>query len=674
MGFSMTSYSPRYYQKEALINAAEYISSGGKAGLAVLPTGTGKSHIIAELIQKLFIHNNKFKILMVTHVKELIEQNFEKLKLHWEKPAGRPPAGINSAGLGSRQFTQPIIYAGIQSVYKESKRFGSVTVLLIDECHLLSDKSTGMYRTFIRGLKLQNPDLCIIGFTATPFRMDMGHLCTGDTFDKVFYDISNGKDFTKLISEGFLSNLKGIQPKQQLDLSKVEKTKNDFKEASLDKYVNRAEITKKIVAETIQWAKDRKKGLAFCVSKSHAEDMSSRFNQAGLKSTFIHSDLSADLRAKRLADYKNGLYSLITNVGVLTTGFDAPDIDYILMARPTRSPSLHIQMLGRGMRPYQGKNDCLVLDYGGNIKRLGFVNDVSLPEQNATGSDVAKVKSCKHCSALIPISAKICTFCEKPIESKPKQISPNKNVHRGKVINSKTTKTAIIKQNKAQTIKVLPQHLKVSVSFETANSTIFFINQENDNINEKMAILFLRHGSTVQASNKKIRVLGVSATEIAEALTQNKHTKIGKLKNFVSSVWKETQFKLIKHDDKVWAPMWPKLTQLSGKTLWKLFTAYAIYLSKTREKNEQINTRRTEASDRFLKHVFFHKQAHCPFDQNQSGCFFEEKKSKKWLCLSCGKLKSRELTLSQFRQLHPYNSLIPISEFIEHNLKPKKLQ
>ena len=118
-------------------------------------------------------------------------------------------------------------------------------------------------------------------------------------------------------------------------------TKNEFKEASLDHFVNRSEITKKIVTETIQWASGRKKGLAVCVINSHAEDMSSRFNQAGLKSTFIHSDLSANLRTQRLADFKKGNYSLITNVGVLTTGFDAPDIDYILMARPTRSPSSH---------------------------------------------------------------------------------------------------------------------------------------------------------------------------------------------------------------------------------------------------------------------------------------------------------------------------------------------
>ena len=271
----MQGYKARYYQADAVKAATVYLEKKGRAGLAVLPTGTGKSHIIADLIQTYFKHNNAIRILMVTHVKELIEQNFDKLKMHWESPPGRPPAGINSAGLNSRAFTQPIIYAGIQSVYRYARQFGKINLLLIDECHLLSDKSEGMYGKFIDGLRKKNPELRIIGFTATPFRMDMGHLCEGKTFDKVFYNISGGDGFLKLISEGYLSDLKGIQPNEKLDLSEVQKTQNDFAEWSLDKHINRSEITKKIVSETMERITKRKKGLAFCISKSHAEDMSS---------------------------------------------------------------------------------------------------------------------------------------------------------------------------------------------------------------------------------------------------------------------------------------------------------------------------------------------------------------------------------------------------------------
>ena len=490
----MQGYTPRYYQADAVKAATQYLKEGGSAGLAVLPTGTGKSHIIADLIQTYFNHNNAIRILMVTHVKELIEQNFDKLKMHWESPPGRPPAGINSAGLNSRAFTQPIIYAGIQSVFRFAKRFGTINLLLIDECHLLSDKSEGMYRQFIRELKAINPALRIIGLTATPFRMDMGHLCEGKTFDKVFYDISSGADFTKLISEGYLSDLKGIQPNDVLDLSKVQKTRNDFAEWSLDEHINRAEITKKIVSETMGRLKERKKGLAFCVSKSHAEDMAIRFNEAGLASTFIHSDLSAEDRAKRLLGFKNGEFSLIANVGVLTTGFDAPDLDFIVMARPTRSPSLHIQMLGRGMRPHPSKENCLVLDYGGNISRLGFVNDVSTPEPNAINKSTPKVKKCERCDALISISSQKCKFCGTQVIAKvTKEIVPLEDVYVGEIISNQVRRHRefSIELMSFDSLRVILLASKLTILYQRLIYLKFANRQSQEDVIQKFILSFI---------------------------------------------------------------------------------------------------------------------------------------------------------------------------------------
>lgn len=663
----MTFYKPRYYQTEALKCAKEYMRNNGKSGLAVLPTGTGKSHIIADLIQQLFTFNNKHKILMVTHVKELIEQNFDKLKLHWETPSGRPPAGINSAGIGSRHFTQPIIYAGIQSIYKDASKFGKVTVLMIDECHLLSDKSTGMYKTFIQGLKSQNPELRIFGFTATPFRMDMGHLCKGDTFNDVFYNISYGDDFTKLIKEGYLSHLKGIQPEQELDLSKVEMTKNEFKEGSLDHFVNRSEITKKIVTETIQWASGRKKGLAFCVSKSHAEDMSSRFNQAGLKATFIHSELSAELRAQRLADYKKGNYTLITNVGVLTTGFDAPDIDYILMARPTRSPSLHIQMLGRGMRPHPDKRDCLVLDYGGNIKRLGFVNDVSLPQKNTSGSDVAKVKSCKKCSAFIALSAKKCSFCGAEVQSKPKQVTPDKNVHRGKVISSEPVN--ITKQNTLKHTKVKNHtpRLSIELKFNNIKTAIFNITKDTDPT-EIEALILVNYEGPGPFLKRKQRNRWLHPKDFATILTQTKYRNIKDLNTFLDKTLKSTHFQIFKRDDESLRAVWPKLTNLSGFKLIDLLKDYSGYLKSIKKENEQTAIKSKTSHDRFIKYVFSYPQVDCPFDKKKTGCLFVETKVKKILCKSCGKIKSYELVLQQFEKLHLSKEVKSQSRFIKDRL------
>lgn len=431
----MVDYTPRYYQTEALTAAIEYLKKPGLGGLAVLPTGTGKSFIIADLIHQLHSQKPNLKLLMITHVKELIEQNFEKLKVVWENPKGRPPAGIFSAGLSRSDTSQPIIYGGIQSIYRIGRKFGAVDVLVIDECHRITESSGSMYGRFIRDLRGLNPNLRIIGLTATPYRADLGSLENGSIFDETFYDISSGEDFERLIKEGFLCDLVGVKPNEVLDLREVQIIRGEFNQTSLDEYINRAEITKKIVAETLLRTQERKQGLAFCVTQRHAEDMAARFIEAGRSASFVHSELSSFERNLRIEQFRAGRLELLANVGVLTTGFDVPAIDYIVMARPTRSPSLHVQMLGRGMRTSSGKKDCLVLDYGGNIQRLGMVNDVSLPEPNEDqSSQRPKAKLCDACQTLNSLSAKFCRKCGSRFVTNPTEIKPEETVYRGEVV------------------------------------------------------------------------------------------------------------------------------------------------------------------------------------------------------------------------------------------------
>lgn len=631
----MQGYTPRYYQADAMKAATQYLKEGGSAGLAVLPTGTGKSHIIADLIQTYFNHNNAIRILMVTHVKELIEQNFGKLKMHWESPPGRPPAGINSAGLNSRAFTQPIIYAGIQSVFKFAKKFGTINLLLIDECHLLSDKSEGMYRQFIRELKAINPALRIIGLTATPFRMDMGHLCEGKTFDKVFYDISSGEDFTRLISEGYLSDLKGIQPNDALDLSKVQKTKNDFAEWSLDEHINRAEITKKIVSETMGRLKERKKGLAFCVSKSHAEDMAARFNEAGLTSTFIHSDLSAEVRAERLSNFKNGKFSLIANVGVLTTGFDAPDLDFIVMARPTRSPSLHIQMLGRGMRPHPNKENCLVLDYGGNITRLGFVNEVNLPDADTINENVPKVKICQTCDAIIALSSKKCKFCEALVVVKtPKDIVPLETAYVGDII-KKPQSSLLIKIRYSDAKRVL-----IFASSAPFSGTFFY-----------MEFAGLKDINKIK-------------DEIKQFATSKKKKSFRK---FLEKLL-PTELVEISQHEKNWNKVWPFLSRMAGADLVNLFSDYQEYQDAFFNKKSENSKNSQLLEHRFVRRVFTHPQPDCPLGKNKSCRYIISSRSGKWICTSCKAVTSQVEISEKFRTQFPNGKLRSRSYFFRKKL------
>ena len=650
----MGRYKPRYYQEDAVKAAIDYLREGGAAGLAVLPTGTGKSHIIADLIQQLFVNNNRNRILMLTHVKELIEQNFEKLKQHWENPAGRPPAGINSAGLNSRQFTQPIIYAGIQSVFRDYRKFGRISHFIIDECHLISDKSEGMYRKLIDGLKLKNPHLRIIGFTATPYRMDMGHLCEGNTFDSVFYDISSGSDFIRLIDENYLSELKGILPKDKLDLSLVKKTKNDFIESSLDEHINRSEITKKIVAETSQFINDRNKGLAFCVSKSHAEDMSLRFDQVGISSTFIHSDLNGEERSQRLKDFKEGKISLLTNVGVLTTGFDAPDIDYIVMARPTRSPSLHVQMLGRGMRPYANKENCLVLDYGGNMHRLGLVNDITPPEPISTSEDVAKVKSCPICQALVSLSSIKCKFCGSVFVSNPNDIVPKEEVYRGEIVstpNDEFTRARPIIKNNQHPIQVTVQYFK-------GDKVLYRLSQETKQNPTHMGLLFITFKETVDY------------TKIANLLSQLNTPHINKIIKSLEKHWKISSLKNIQLNREPWKEIGVNLSTLSTDKIVNLFLEYDHYLMEIRNKNNQIISKRAKSNNRFTKYVFTHSQSDCPLQKGGRCLFVVSSINKKnWICTSCKTVTNNKEIFGAFQKIRPNVHALNLFNFVKKHLE-----
>jgi DNA repair protein RadD len=397
----------RPYQEEAVTSTFRYINGGGKSGIMALITAAGKSVVIAEICKRILTKKSHVKIMMLTHVKELIEQNFKRLKAVWP----HAPAGIYSAGIKRRQFGLPIIYAGIQSAYKQPALFGKVNLILIDEAHLVSDQDETMYASFIKALKEKNPDLVVIGLTATAYRQGLGCLTRGKIFDDIYFDNTKLEDFVQMIDDGYVSDLIPIDMDSKFDLSNIKMSMGDFQEKSLDENLNRDEITRAIVLETLQHTKDRKKGLAFCISKSHAENMSQRFNEAGLRSTFIHDSVDKGEREDRLIAFDKGEYDIICNVNVLSTGFDQPDLDYIVVARPTQSTSLHVQMLGRGMRIAEGKTDCLVLDFAGNTLRLGPVNDPVLPVPKGEKKGEAPIRICSQCKTINHAAAKECKLC-----------------------------------------------------------------------------------------------------------------------------------------------------------------------------------------------------------------------------------------------------------------------
>lgn len=416
---------PRDYQLEATYSIFRYFDQHkANAGnpVVVLPTGTGKSICLAEFMRLVCQWWPGQKLMLLTHVKELIQQNANKLKDLWPEA----PLGIHSSGLKKKDVHHQIIYAGIASVAKKAHLFGAVSLVLVDECHLISPKDMTMYQKFFEALREINPHLKIIGFTATAFRMGFGPIVRqeGDEelgvsamFDHIVFDGSSVEYFNWFISEGYLMPLIPKRTKMQLDVSGVGKRGGEYISSELQAAVNKQEANQLALNEALAVAGDRKKWLVFCAGVEHAEDFAELLNQNGVPAKAIHSKISDKERDQALKDYKEGRLKALTNNNVLTTGFDCPDIDLIIMLRPTGSPVLWVQMLGRGTRPVytpgfdltdreqrlasiaaSPKQNCLVLDFSGNSRRLGPINDPAVPRrpgQKGGGSPI--YKSCEVC-------------------------------------------------------------------------------------------------------------------------------------------------------------------------------------------------------------------------------------------------------------------------------------
>lgn len=420
-------YNLRYYQEDAVNAIHRYFTLGNEGNpILALPTGTGKSIVIAEFIRRTLCTWPNQRIIMLTHVKELISQNAEKLISIWPNA----PIGVYSAGLNSRDMIMPIVFGGVQSVSKAIERelqidnylppsmrhFGHRDLVIIDECHLVSDKDDTQYRYVIEQLKKINPYLKVIGLSATPYRLKHGMLTEeGNIFTDIAYDITGVDSFNRLIAEGYLTPLYPRPTNTVLDLSKVGMLGGEYNAKQMEAAIDTDEITYSAVKEMIEFGHDRNCWLVFTAGVKNAEHVSSMLNSFGIEAAATHSKITAKQNDEIIAAYKHGEIRALVNANKLTTGFDHPPIDLIGMLRATMSPGLWVQMLGRGTRPSPdtGKTDCLVLDFAGNTKRLGPINDPVKPRKPGKGEPGdAPVKICKVCGTYNHGSARNCICCD----------------------------------------------------------------------------------------------------------------------------------------------------------------------------------------------------------------------------------------------------------------------
>lgn len=402
----------RDYQQRAIDELHNYLEKFDGNPCLVLPTGSGKSHIVAEICRHSVQTWPDTRILMLTHVKELIEQNASKMLDAWPSA----PLGIYSAGLKQRNFDS-ITFAGIQSVRDRAGEIGHIDLIIVDECHLINHNAEGGYRKIIDQLTTINPYLRVIGLTATPYRLGHGEIHKGDAiFDDLLDDIA---PIPALIEKGFLSVLKSKLTGTHFNLDNVKKRGGEFVESDLQRAVDDHEVTTDIVSEVIRYAQDRKHWLFFCAGVKHAYAMRDSLKSQGVSAETITGSTPADERQDIISKFKSGMIQALTNANVLTTGFDYPDIDLIALCRPTMSPGLYVQMVGRGMRPKSHADDCMVLDFAEVIQRHGPITHVTPPsKKNGNGNGEAPVKICAQCNEIVHLSVMVCPSCGTEFEAK----------------------------------------------------------------------------------------------------------------------------------------------------------------------------------------------------------------------------------------------------------------
>jgi len=466
----MTNITLRPYQLEGLNRIWEYYSNGGKGNVCLAwPTGTGKSVVPAVFIEGVMRQWPNQRFLMITHVKELIEQNYKVLLKIWYNA----PVGIYSAGLKSKQIAQSIIYGGIQSMIKNPMMFGHRDIIFIDEAHLISTDESSMYVTFLAAMKLINPNLKVIGLTATPFRMGQGMITDGGLFTDIVHDLTSMENFNRLIDEGYLAPLVPLRTKIELDVSEVKVQQGEFIASSLQKAVDKEEITFQGLREVLDAGTNRAAWLLFSSGIEHAEHIAEMLGTFGIDCAPIHSKRPSEYNDKAIKAFKAGELKSIVNYGKLTTGFDYPNIDLIAMFRPTLSVPLWVQMLGRGTRPVYAdgfdlstvegrlgaiaagpKQNCRVLDFARNTPRLGPINDPQIPRKKGEGGGEVPIKLCDACGCYNHTRVQFCTNCGEEFSFKVKILPKSGNEELIRI------ETPIIEEFKVDKV-IYTRHVKI---------------------------------------------------------------------------------------------------------------------------------------------------------------------------------------------------------------------
>jgi DNA repair protein RadD len=448
----------RDYQEESVHAVYGALQAGDGHPVIVIPTGGGKTPVIAQLCADAVTLWNG-RVLVLAHVKELLEQTAGALRAM----CPTVPVGVYSAGLKRRDTHQPVIVAGIQSVYDKADTIGRFDLVIVDEAHLIPPDGDGMYLTLLTALKEANPELRVIGLTATPYRLGTGLIYSdGGVLTEVCYEVG----VKHLVNQGYLCPLVGKAAVAEVSTRSLKIVRGEFDEKQAETLFTAGDVVRDAVREVVDRTVDRRSVLLFCQTVAHGNrvtaalraDLVGREELAARESDpardffaldadpladhrlgvvydwlienghpvdrltewmrrgravagEIYGDTSSEERAALIQRFRAGSLRYLVNVGVLTTGFDAPNVDCVCLLRATVSPGLYYQIVGRGFRLHPDKKNCLVLDFGENIKRHGPVDQVKVDgkKKSTEGEPVAKM--CPECRTVVAGGVSVCPDC-----------------------------------------------------------------------------------------------------------------------------------------------------------------------------------------------------------------------------------------------------------------------
>jgi len=402
---SPKQFELRDYQKQLKSYIYQLIRDGQKRILVYAPTGSGKTAILSSILSDALSRNKR--CMLIIHRDFLVEQSRTAMI----------KTGIDSNNIGiikagfSENRDRPIQIAGLQSLQNRPTPDG-LDLVILDECH-----STAFFKHY-QTIKSHTLNAVHLGFSASPWRLKS----TDEYFGLHFEAIAEGPGIGELIESGYLARPRYYGYGGLVDICKLDTNKSgEFKDSQMESEFIKSEVPKAVVEQILEMC-DGRTGIIFNAGVEQSQIQTQLLNAAGIPT--VHLDANTPFKERQLYFDKlaSGEIRCISSIGCLTEGFDVPSISFVVLSRATKSRALYIQMSGRGLRISPDKTDCLILDFGGNVKRLGMLNKKFLItlEPTPKPDDDSMLKECPECNSMVSIFARICPECGYVFPSNPR--------------------------------------------------------------------------------------------------------------------------------------------------------------------------------------------------------------------------------------------------------------